>query len=25
MGIPVPFYTAMTNLVKAIEANYLKV
>ncbi len=25
MGIPVPFYTTMTNLVKAIEDNYLKV
>ena len=23
MGIPVPFYTAMTNLVKALESNYL--
>jgi 2-dehydropantoate 2-reductase len=23
MGIPVPFYTAMTNLVKALENNYL--
>ena len=25
MGIPVPFYSAMTNLVKAIENNYLSV
>ncbi|MBW1767866.1 MAG: hypothetical protein JRJ65_12580 [Deltaproteobacteria bacterium] len=25
MDIPVPFYTAMTNLVKAIEDNYLRV
>ena len=25
MGIPVPFYAAMTNLVKAIEDNYLSV
>jgi 2-dehydropantoate 2-reductase len=25
MGIPVPSYTAMTNLVKAIEDNYLRV
>lgn len=24
MGIPVPFYAAMTNLVKAIEDNYLR-
>jgi 2-dehydropantoate 2-reductase len=25
MGIPAPSYKAMTNLVKAIEDNYLKV
>ena len=24
LGISVPFYTAMTNLVKALEDNYLR-